>query len=186
MELPRLWIPKLPPPIFHLGKLGCFTGLGAPGTDGREGDGGRALPDITVHPCGLDGVVTPVVPTITPVLTMVGDGGGGFGLRILKQGGKLGVAGQRQEPIPPGGGEGLGADEGFEDEVVPVGEDTTGPSTRELAQAPPTTEGLVEGGGGRVTCGGRLGRLPYQGDLPTASCQGHKYARLGIKVLFKA
>jgi hypothetical protein len=85
LEFPRLRGPKLPPPSINLGKLGSFTRLGAPGADRREGDRGRPLPDVAVYPSRLDGVVTPVVPTVTPVLTMVGNGVSDHGFRVLQQ-----------------------------------------------------------------------------------------------------
>jgi hypothetical protein len=83
LELPRLWGPKLPPPVVNLSELGGFAGLSAAGPDGRKANGGRTLPDVAIHPGSLDGVVTPGMPTITPVLAVFGDGGGDLGFCVF-------------------------------------------------------------------------------------------------------
>ena len=56
--------------------------------DGREGDGGRTLPDVTINPGGLGRVVTPLVPAVAPVLAVGIDGRGdltfGFSKELVK------------------------------------------------------------------------------------------------------
>ena len=110
MELASSRGPQVPPPSINFSKKGSLAWLGRAGANGREGDGGRALPDVTVYPGRLGRVVTPLMPSVTPVLAMSCNASGDFHFCFNKEGVKLGLGGERDEARSPSGGEGLRAD----------------------------------------------------------------------------
>jgi hypothetical protein len=113
--------PQSPPPGVDLSKKGGLAGLRAAGTHRREGDRGSTLPDVPIHPGRLGGVVTPFVPTVTPMLPMGSNGGRHLLLSINEEGVKLCLRRKREQPGPPMGGKGLGTNQRFKDQIKAMG-----------------------------------------------------------------
>jgi hypothetical protein len=77
---------KLPPPRIHLCQQSSLARLGLAGADRREDDRGGTLTYVTIHPGRLGGIVTPLMPAITPMLAVLGDAGGDLGFRVNQEG----------------------------------------------------------------------------------------------------
>ena len=121
MQLPGGRGPQAPPPGIDLSKEGCLAGLGEAATNRRKGDGSGPLPDVPVHPGSLGGVITPLEPPVPPMLPMGSDRGRHLLLSIEEEGVELCLGREVDKPGLPRGGNGLGTNQGFEDEVKAVG-----------------------------------------------------------------
>jgi hypothetical protein len=86
VELTGSGAPQFPPPRIDLCQQGSLARLGVAGADRRKDHWGGALPDITIYPGGLGGIVTPLMPAVAPVLAVLVDAGGDLKLRLNQEG----------------------------------------------------------------------------------------------------
>jgi hypothetical protein len=82
VELTRSRGPQIPPPSINLSQQCSLARLGVAGADRWKGDRGRTLPNVTINPCRLGRIVTPLMPAVTPMLAVSGDACGDLNFRL--------------------------------------------------------------------------------------------------------